>query len=146
METCFCLQMPPLDADWSTLPARQDYVPFLHELVFHLARGSITPRNVVLGELLELPIAPDLPDREFVFQGPHGRELPAENAGDPLHSILRSSSTVLPGICNLVPAKGAENVPSGGVKSRLSLTSTAKSPTSRLWMRVSASFFRRTAD
>ena len=38
----------PLDATWGTLPAKEDYVPLLHEMIFQLAGGRTT-RNVDVG-------------------------------------------------------------------------------------------------
>src|SRR5690606_3455658 len=53
-----------LDADWNTLPAQLDYVPFLHEVVFHLASG-LSARNVRVGEPLLLPVPAGLSLGEF---------------------------------------------------------------------------------
>jgi len=58
----------PLDADWSTLPARGDFVSFLHELCFQLA-GSQSQRNVDVGTPLVLT-TPDRSLPQFVVTGP----------------------------------------------------------------------------
>src|SRR5262249_11510092 len=48
-----------LDADWNTLPAKTDYVPWLHELLFFLANSEAT-RNVEVGQPLVLNLDADL--------------------------------------------------------------------------------------
>ena len=59
----------PLDADWSTLPARTDFVPFVHELVFQIADLE-TRHNVEVGGSLRLQLKEDERPRDFVVSGP----------------------------------------------------------------------------
>ena len=63
----------PLDADWSTLPARTDFVPFVHELVFQLANLD-TQHNVMVGSSLRVELADDERPRDFTVTGPTGEE------------------------------------------------------------------------
>jgi hypothetical protein len=87
----------PLDADWTTLPARNDFVPFVHELVFaHAALGP--SRNVDVGASLVLPLAPGQVGKKYVVTGPGASAAPAipvEIAGRPCVSYV---DPLLPGL------------------------------------------------
>jgi hypothetical protein len=89
-----------LDADWTTLPARPDYVAFLHEWIFQLAAGRVT-RNVDTGSPLLFPIAQDDDPANWVFINPEGEELEALGAGDELRPMVRLDQTHLPGTYRL---------------------------------------------
>lgn len=89
-----------LDADWTTLPARPDYVAFLHEWIFQLASGRVT-RNVDTGSPLLFPIAQDDDPANWVFINPDGEELEALAAGDELRPMVRLDQTHLPGTYRL---------------------------------------------
>jgi hypothetical protein len=88
----------PLDSDWSTLPAKNDFVPFLHEMVFHLASHT-SGRNVEPGMplLLELPADAD-PATGYEFVTPDGRTLPAEIVGVEADRQARLIETGFPGV------------------------------------------------
>ena len=92
----------PLDASWSTLPTKPDYVAFLHEAVFHLAGGQDS-RNLDAGEPLVFP----LPDRanadSFEFHGPEETVYDVSQTG----KMLQLADTSLPGVYHLVP-KGSD--------------------------------------
>ena len=95
------LMTTPIDADWSTLPAKSDYVPFLHELVFHLAGGG-TSRNVDVGAPLLLPVSPDFPAEDYIFTGPGDRQFPALLVGrGGLRPTLQLTDTRLAGVYEL---------------------------------------------
>ena len=93
----------PLDADWNTLPARPDFVAFLHELLFQLAshRGE---RNVSVGQPLVSQIPNAVPPAEagppmtFVFEGPDGEPREAKFSGDGVSGLLVLDDTSLPGV------------------------------------------------
>ena len=89
-----------LDADWTTLPARPDYVAFLHEWIFQLASGRVT-RNVDTGSPLLFPIAQDDDAANWVFITPDGEEVEALAAGDELRPMVRLDQTHLPGTFRL---------------------------------------------
>jgi hypothetical protein len=97
------LMSAPLDSDWSTLPAKQDYVPFLHELMFSLARGSTARRNVQIGEPLLTPTSPDFDWKRMRFYTPDGKEERVDRAGDDAHPLARLNDTAIPGIYTLAP-------------------------------------------
>ncbi|WP_197440887.1 BatA domain-containing protein [Thalassoglobus neptunius] len=91
----------PLDADWSTLPARSDFVPFLHEIVFQLS-GQGFKRNVSAGAVLKLPLEDGERPRDFAVLGPN--EVSSEpkllREGDALFATF--SETSLPGLYEFV--------------------------------------------
>ena len=86
-----------LDADWNTLPAKQDYVPWLHELLFALASPT-TSRNVDVGTPLSLNIAPQWKLEDFEFLAPNNAPLPATRIDDDFQPGARLDSATLPGV------------------------------------------------
>ena len=97
-----------LDADWNTLPAKPDYVSFLHELIFRLSAGQ-TVRNVKPGTPLLCSIPPETRADEYVFIAPDGMEFAAEPAGDELRPRVRFTKTHLPGVYTLRREEPADN-------------------------------------
>jgi hypothetical protein len=94
------LMTSTLDADWTTLPARPDYVAFLHEWIFQLASGRVS-RNVDTGMSLLFPIAQEEKLANFVFIDPDGKERNSLPAGDELRPMVRLDQTYLPGVYRL---------------------------------------------
>jgi len=94
------LMTSTLDADWTTLPVRPEYVAFLHEWIFQLASGRVA-RNVDTGSPLISPIAPEEQSADWVFIDPDGVELDALPAGDELQPMARLDETHLPGTYRL---------------------------------------------
>ncbi len=92
----------PLDADWCSLSAKPDYVPFVHEVLFQLAsrRGD---RNVKVGEALVCPLAEIAkgmnakPD-EFVFESPDAKPHLPKFSGDETSPLAVLDDTILPGV------------------------------------------------
>ncbi len=97
----------PLDADWGTLPAKEDFVPLLHEFVFQLAGGRAT-RNVDVGLPLTIAISPETRVEDAVFVGPGDTEFAAEAAGTPERPLAKLSDTRLPGVYTFRPSKEAD--------------------------------------
>ncbi len=91
----------PLDSDWSTLPARNDFVPFLHEMIFHLASRRLG-RNVAPGQPLQLEIDPDKTAGDFLFIDPGGREHAAQAGGDAVRPLVRFADTAVAGVYRCV--------------------------------------------
>ena len=92
----------PLDADWSSLPAKPDFVPFVHEIIFQLAarRGD---RNVKVGEALVCPIAEiakgaNAKSDEFVFESPDAKPHQPKLSGDETMPLVVLDDTILPGV------------------------------------------------
>ena len=63
------LMTSAIDGDWSTLPAKDDYTPLLHEIVFFLA-SSKASRNVDAGTPLLLRVPEDTDLKGYAFFGP----------------------------------------------------------------------------
>ncbi|REJ90601.1 MAG: VWA domain-containing protein [Planctomycetota bacterium] len=97
----------PLDADWSTLPSRNDFVPFLHELVFRLA-GQSSGRNVEIGMPLQLEITSEETAQQWSFTGPGDRHYDARPAGDDQRPLAELPRTDLAGVYRAHP-QGDEN-------------------------------------
>ncbi len=93
----------PLDSDWSTLPSKNDFVPFLHEIVFAFSTQR-TSRNVEMGAPLVLDQAPL---GELIVKGPDGKEsrTPTKMEGD--RRTARFAQTTLPGVYEMRSAVGA---------------------------------------
>lgn len=100
------LMAAPLDADWGNLPTRHDFVPFLHEITFHLASAEVA-RNVGVGAPLVQPIAAGTNSAAFEFLGPSDTRFVAEAGGDELKPALQLSDTRLAGVYQLVDKTGA---------------------------------------
>ena len=94
-----------LDADWNTLPAKQDYVPWLHEFLFALASPN-TSRNVDVGTPLSLNIAPELKVDEHEFLGPGNKPLAAERIDDDFQPGARLNEVTLPGVYRFAAKSG----------------------------------------
>ncbi len=86
-----------LDADWNTLPAKQDYVPFLHELLFSLATPTAS-RNLEVGSPLILIVSPDLRIDDYQFLNPANKLLPGEKIEGSFEPAVRLRTTILPGV------------------------------------------------
>jgi hypothetical protein len=88
----------PLDADWGSFQAKQDFTPFLHESVFFLA-SSRPAHNVSIGTPLIVAVAEDADVKQHVFFKPGGKTIAAIPGGivNGL-KLLRLNDTSLPGI------------------------------------------------
>ncbi|WP_437192915.1 VWA domain-containing protein [Planctomicrobium sp. SH527] len=86
----------PLDADWSTLPAKGDFIPFVYEMTFRLA-GQQARRNVDVDMPLMLPL-PQHVQTNYVVEGPGIRNAPATpvQRGRVPYAVFRE--TAIPGI------------------------------------------------
>ena len=99
------LMTSAIDADWSTLPAKPDYVSFLHEVVFRLASG-VASRNVEIGVPLVMSVPVDFPFDSYVFLGPDDEQHPAQVSGTETRRLTRLDNTLLPGTYALKPKEG----------------------------------------
>lgn len=86
-----------LDADWNTLPAKQDYVPFLHELLFSLLSNT-TSRNLDVGSPLIFNLADGMRPDEYEFQNPARKPVPFDLRKDAFQTTIRLRNTILPGV------------------------------------------------
>ena len=90
------LMTSSLDADWNSLPAKPDYVTFLHEAIFHLAAVN-PPRNVQPGSPLMLPVENDSTAIDYRCLTPTNEFLIPELHDAPRHSVLRIDDTTIAG-------------------------------------------------
>lgn len=86
----------PLDADWSTLPARNDFVPFVHELVFQLVQSEVQ-HNVPVGSAIQIPLADDERPRDYVVSGPGVHRITPTAARAGRTSLAAFHETTIPG-------------------------------------------------
>ena len=101
------LMTVPLDADWSTLPAKPDFVALLHEIVFNLSSSTST-HNVDPGMPLLAPLPEHAKVEEFTVFGPGQTRFEAAPAGDDLRPMLALSETQLAGVYTLRRSHGDE--------------------------------------
>ena len=93
----------PLDADWNTLPARPDFVAFVHEFLFQLASRR-DERNVAVGQPLVIQMPEKVPAKEaaastaFVFEGPDGDPREPKVKGEGASRLMVLDDTTLPGV------------------------------------------------
>jgi len=87
----------PLDADWSTLPAKNDFVPFVHELVFSLT-ASRDQRNLSPGLPLLLPLKGGEDAGQFIVSGPGVHNQPTDLFQRGQQIFARFRQTEAPGI------------------------------------------------
>ena len=97
-----------LDADWTTFPAKPDYVAFLHELIFDLTSSRIS-RNVDVGTALLTNISLNDRPENWQFVDPQGKEDSASAAGTEQRPQVRFDATLVPGVYRLRRKDGPPN-------------------------------------
>jgi hypothetical protein len=100
----------PLDADWSTLPAKNDFVPFLHELVFMLTASGYQ-RNVDVGSPLLLPLRDGKSSTDFLVSGPGFEDQPAELSQRGRNVFAAYRETTVPGLYRFSRKDAEESEP-----------------------------------
>ncbi len=86
-----------IDAAWNTLPARPDFVSFLHEVVFYLSSRRAL-QNVPSGAALLGEIASTEEFMQFQFVGPGDLRFAPELVGEKTRPRARLADTSVPGI------------------------------------------------
>lgn len=91
----------PLDADWSNLPAKPEWVPFVYELLFQLKQRSVS-RNRQVGQPLVLDdlSAAGLRQTDVIDSAGKSVSVNLQSKGKP--SQLLSAPTFLPGVYRMV--------------------------------------------
>jgi hypothetical protein len=97
-----------IDADWNTLPAKQDFVPFLYEMLFSLA-VPVASRNLDADAPLVLTVPGDLKIEDFHFLNPVNKSFPGERIKDAFQPTVRLRETRLPGIYRFVRKSAKPN-------------------------------------
>ena len=92
----------PLDADWTTLPLSNFYLPFVQSAVRYIASGSIPERNLHPGEALVAEINAPVEGRTTTLHLPDGTatDLPVLRFGG--RGEVRYADTQRPGVYRLV--------------------------------------------
>jgi hypothetical protein len=91
------LMTTPLDADWSTLPLSNFYLPFAQSAVRYLAAGTLPSRNLLPGEPIQLTFDEPVEDRATV-EIPSGELQPVTVTHFGSVSELRFAETRVPGV------------------------------------------------
>lgn len=92
----------PLDADWSTLPLSNFYLPFVQSAVRYIASGAIPERNLDPGEALVADVGAPVEGRTATLHRPDGSQtdLPILRFGG--RGEVRYADTRRPGVYRLV--------------------------------------------
>jgi Aerotolerance regulator N-terminal/von Willebrand factor type A domain len=102
-----------LDRDWNDLPAKADYVPFLHEAIFAVMSG-VNQRNLLAGQPLvtQVPIEAgvDAAAGAYKFLDPSEQRLPAETRERDSVLQLRTDNTLLSGQYQLLRTTDDEDL------------------------------------
>jgi hypothetical protein len=100
----------PLDSEWSTLPSKNDFVPFLHELLFSMtSRGQ--GRSVESGTPLAFQLPRGVTAEMIRFRLPDGTEVASEPGGDETRPLARLKSAQLPGVYQAIRANRPQDPP-----------------------------------
>ncbi len=104
----------PLDADWSTWPSNIDYLPFVHELTFLLARSQ-SARNLEAGTPMVWFPRPGEEvefDRETIeVRNPEGDVIEPRLIGSEESPRLVIEDTTLPGVYRWIDSSHPERLP-----------------------------------
>jgi hypothetical protein len=100
----------PLDSEWSTLPSKNDFVPFVHELIFSLVSRN-EGRNVNDGMPLELPLANGANAEGIEFLAPDGKKLAAQAGGDEQRPTARLDAATMPGVYQAIRKSRPQDPP-----------------------------------
>jgi len=101
------LMTSSLDADWNNLPAKPDYVPFLHEAVFELSSGRVF-RNLNTDEPIVVPVPAATTIDQFEFLDPNKKPATGTIDQSPHGATFHCENTSLPGVYALNPKPGKE--------------------------------------
>jgi hypothetical protein len=96
----------PLDADWSTLPLSNFYLPFLQSAVRFLASGTIAGRNLELGKPLVADVGAAPEGRVATLHTPDGSKVDLPNLRFAGRGEVRYAETDRPGRYRLVLSGG----------------------------------------
>lgn len=87
-----------LDADWSTLPLSNFYLPFVQSAVRYLAGGAVANANLAPGELIRLSLDNPAAAQSIVIDRPDGRAVKLELARFQKQTEIRYGDTDQPGV------------------------------------------------
>lgn len=96
-----------LDADWSNLPMRPSYLPWLQRLTVYLASTIYPPRNLEVGKEIAAFTASAEVDKEATLTKPSGEVDKAKIAKQGTRGVVRFTGTQRPGLYTLQLPSGA---------------------------------------
>lgn len=96
-----------LDADWNNLPAKPDYVPFLHEAVFELSSGRVF-RNINADDPIVVPVPENTTIEQFDFLDPNQEPATGTIEQSTTGATFHCQNTSLPGVYSLNPKPDQE--------------------------------------
>ncbi|MEO6807822.1 MAG: hypothetical protein ABI353_01735, partial [Isosphaeraceae bacterium] len=102
----------PIDAEGGTLPVNPDFVPWIHELVFHLADHSASRRPLKPGEPILLDLDPEPPDslKTLDVRRPSGSSARADVVRSGGKAQARFADTNEPGVYRVSLPDGLAHV------------------------------------
>ena len=86
-----------LDADWSSLPLTNFYLPFVQSAVRYLADGAVPSGNLAPGKAILIRFDDPNPSRVITLDRPDGRRVKLEAIRRDKHAEVRYADTELPG-------------------------------------------------
>lgn len=92
----------PLDADWSTLPLSNFYLPFVQSAVRYLAAGAVPDRNLRQGQVLEATLDAGAPVETATLYRPDGARVDLAVLRFGGRGEVRYAETQRPGTYRLV--------------------------------------------
>jgi hypothetical protein len=95
------LMTTSLDADWTTLPLSNFYLPFVQSAVRYLAAGNVPNRNLATGEPIVASFDEPLDDQTVAIDLPDGSHERLEATRYGSSSEVRFSRTATPGVYRL---------------------------------------------
>lgn len=112
------LMTTSLDADWSTLPLSNFYLPFVQSAVRYLAAGTLPSRNLALSEPIQLTFEEPVEDRATV-ETPDGQTQTVSVARFGGVGELRFTGTHAPGVYRVrARSRGSERAVAFAVRGR----------------------------
>lgn len=95
------------DADWSNLPARPFYLPFVQRLCVYLASNVYPPRNLQVGQQLVSFLPADTVGKKATITGPDGKPVDVAVVKKGERGVVEFGPVREAGLYTLVPAGGA---------------------------------------
>jgi hypothetical protein len=96
-----------LDADWSNLPMRPSYLPWLQRLTVYLASTIVPPRNLETAQPIAAFTAAAEADKEAVLTKPNGEVEKAKVVKHGTRGVVEFKKTQRPGLYTLQLPSGA---------------------------------------
>jgi hypothetical protein len=96
------LMTTALDADWSTLPLSNFYLPFVQSAVRFLAGGAVANANLLPGDPIRLKFDESAATGNVMLTRPDGKKVKLDVVRREKHAEIRYADTDLPGVYRVV--------------------------------------------